>query len=130
MTNELPLYKLTMSELVDKLTISQLRELILNTTDYEEEIRQFEHDIDLKIGIPVARDFRIIFLIAVTNALIWASKENMKREPEKYDEHLRVSHMWNGLKNQLKNMLDDKFEKSKAKRTNIETDGLDYHLSL
>jgi hypothetical protein len=131
--NDIPQYKLSFAELIDKLTISQLRELLLNSTNYEKEISELEHDINLKLVYDgdIARDLRLVFLIAVLNALIWASKESMESKPEKYNEYLRDAHMWNGLKNQLKNILDERFEKNKtSKRTNIDTSGLDYHLSI
>jgi len=123
-------YKLPLSELIDKLTITQLRELQLkkNRDLYSKEIEELEHDIDsiieegqLKID---ARIIRIIFLIAQLNTLIWSYKDIMDLLPSDYDKYLRLSHQVNGLKNKLKNKL------SETGRTNINTDGLDFFVSL
>jgi hypothetical protein len=72
-------YELPFGELVDKITILQLRETLLHSDRYADEIRQLEHDIDLVLkqkGIVLtARLTRIIFLIGQLNTLIWVYKD-------------------------------------------------------
>jgi len=123
-------YKLSFSELIDKLTITQLRELqVERSRDFcSKEIEELTHDIDLIIKedqIQIdARSLRIIFLIAQLNTLIWTYKDIMGLIPADYDKYLKLSHQVNGLKNQLKNKL------SETGRTNINTDGLNFFVSL
>lgn len=130
MSNNERQYRLPFSELIDKLTITQLRELQLekNRDFYSKEIKELEHDINsiieeeqIKID---ARIIRIIFLIAQLNTLIWSYKDIMDFMPADYDKYLRLSHQVNGLKNKLKNAL------SETGRTNINTDGLNFFVSL
>ena len=127
-------YKLPFGELIDKITISQLRETLLNTESYAEEIKQLEHDIDAVIhesGIILnARTTRIIFLIAQLNTLIWTFKDSMGdgSDNDKYVKYLKLSHQVNGLKNALKNRLIAM--ENGTVRTNIKTDNLKYHISI
>jgi len=133
-------YELPFGELIDKLTITQLRELLLNTDKYATEIWQLEHDIDdiltAKDMVPGAGPFnarfiRIVFLMAQLNTLIWTFKDKMSGDPntEEYIKHLKLAHQVNGLKNSLKNMLSQLVGEGELK-TNIKTDGLEYHISI
>jgi len=123
-------YKLPLSELIDKLTITQLRELLLekNKDFNAKEISELEHDINLILSaenIEIdARFLRIVFLMGQINTLIWMYKDVMELLPDQYDKYLKLAHQINGLKNQLKNML------SETGRTNIKTDGLNISVSL
>lgn len=129
-------YELPLGELVERLTIVQLRELLLNSDKYEKEIKALEHDIDLILtekGVTVnARIIRIIFLTAQLNTLIWLYKDKMNEAPENYAKYLKLSHQLNGLRNALKNKLMvevDEYTQASL-RTNINTDGLEFHISI
>jgi hypothetical protein len=128
-------YELPLGELVERLTIAQLRELLLNSDKYEKEIAALEHDIDLifrqKNVVPNARIIRIIFLTAQLNTLIWLYKDKMNEAPENYAKYLKLSHQLNGLRNKMKNLLMEETEPDTSKlRTNVNTDGLEFHVSL
>lgn len=129
-------YELPFGELVDKITILQLRETLLNSPKYAEEIKQLEHDIDLVLRqkgiVPTARMMRIIFLMGQLNTLIWLYKDKMLEDGGgRYGEYLKLSHQVNGLKNSLKNcLMESTGESSSALRTNIKTDGLEYYVSI
>jgi hypothetical protein len=128
-------YELPLGELVERLTIAQLRELLLNSDKYEKEIAALEHDIDLifrqKNVVPNARIIRIIFLTAQLNTLIWLYKDKMNEAPENYARYLKLSHQLNGLRNKMKNMLMEELDTSPgALRTNVDTYGLDFHVSM
>ena len=67
------------------------------------------------------------------NVHIWNNKDKMKAEPEEYDEHLKLAHQLNGLRNQMKNLLlEESGERDKSsERTNFDTDGLEgWNISL
>jgi predicted oxidoreductase (fatty acid repression mutant protein) len=123
-------YKLPLSELIDKLTITQLREMLLekNREFNTKELSELQADIDTIInesGINInSRMLRIVILIGQLNTLIWVQKDLMELFPDQYDKYLRLAHQINGLKNQLKNML------SETGKTNIKTDGLSFFISL
>ena len=130
-------YELPFAELIDKITITQLRETLLNTDKYAEEILQLEYDIDLvmkeKNIILTARMIRIIFLMGQLNTLIWTFKDKMGEDmkTEHYVKYLTLSHQVNGLKNSLKNRLMVETNCTDASlRTNIKTDNLEYYISL
>lgn len=128
-------YEPPLGELIERLTIVQLRELLLNSDKYESEISVLEHDIDLifkqKNVVPGARIIRIIFLTAQLNTLIWLYKDKMNEAPENYAEYLKLSHQLNGLRNQMKNLLMQEVDSDPSKlRTNVNTDGLEFHVSL
>jgi hypothetical protein len=126
-------YLTPLAELIDRITIDQIKEVLL--PDHKEsvgkEMRDLMHDIDLLIegrGIKLsARLIRIIIVVAQMNLHIWHNKDQMRKDPEKYSELLKLAHQLNGIRNQMKNLLlqeaGDK-EKS-ARRTNFDTDGLE-----
>jgi hypothetical protein len=129
-------YELPLGELVERITIAQLRELLLNSDKYEDEIKRLEHDIDLvmkqKAVVINARIIRIIFLTAQLNTLIWVYKDKMLENEANYAHYLKLSHQLNGLRNTLKNklMLEIDNIESSALRTNTNTDKLEFHVSL
>lgn len=128
-------YELPLGELVERLTIVQLRELLLNTPRYEDEIQRLMHDIDLilleKNVVVNARIIRIIFLTAQLNALIWVYKDKMQENNEDYAKYLKLSHQLNGLRNKMKNLLMEETDTSTGTlRTNVNTDGLEFHISI
>ena len=130
-------YELPLSELIDKLTILQLRETLLNSAVYADDIQRLEHDIDLVLRqkniVLTARSVRIVFLMGQLNTLIWLYKDRMAEVGDggQYTRYLMLAHQVNGLKNALKNrLMDDVGDIPAAHRTNIKTDGLAYHVSI
>ena len=127
-------YELPLGELIERLTIVQLRELLLNSNKYEKEIGALEHDIDIilkeKNVIPNARIIRIIFLTAQLNTLIWVYKDKMQEGEENYHQFLKLSHQLNGLRNKMKNLLMEEIDNIDGQHTNVNTDGLEFHLSI
>ena len=121
------------AELIDSLTINQIKEVMIpqNKESFAREMEKIAHDVDLIIeerGLKLsARLIRIIIAIAQMNLHIWHNKDKMKNDSEKYTELLKLSHQLNGIRNQMKNMLLEEIgdkEKS-ARRTNYNTDGLE-----
>lgn len=121
------------AELVDSLTINQIKEVLLSEhkDSFAGEMRIIAHDIDLLIGERdlklSARLIRIIIAIAQMNVHIWYNKDRMQNEPDKYAELLKLAHQLNGVRNRMKNILLEEAgdrEKS-ARKTNYNTDGLE-----
>ena len=121
------------AELIDSLTINQIKEVMIpqNKESFAREMEKIAHDVDLIIEERdlklSARLIRIIIAIAQMNLHIWHNKDKMKDDSEKYTELLKLSHQLNGIRNQMKNMLLEEIgdkEKS-ARRTNYNTDGLE-----
>lgn len=133
MANKERQYLPPLAELVDSLTIAQIKEVMIpeHKESLAQEMEKIAHDIDLIIeerGLKLsARLIRIIIAIAQMNLHIWHNKDKMQNDSEKYMDLLKLSHQLNGIRNQMKNILlegaGDK-EKS-ARRTNYNTDGLE-----
>jgi hypothetical protein len=131
----------TFSELIEKLTVTQLRELFLvkDRQKNSKEIEALEHDIDLIIKEKdiklTARLLRQVFVIAQINAFIWDCKDEMQKDTisqESYSNYLKKAHQLNGIRNQIRNLLLEITEETDkiALRSNINTDGLDYFISI
>ena len=74
-------YLPTLSELVDRLSIVQLKAIFINEhrDAYKEEIALIEHDIDLLLGERPdyrvsAKDIRAILAVMLTNRFIWENE--------------------------------------------------------
>ena len=122
-----------LTELIDSLTINQIKEALIpeNNESFAKEMEKITHDIDLIIEERdlklSSRLIRIIIAIAQMNLHIWYNKDKMQDEPEKYTELLKLAHQLNGVRNQMKNiLLEEAGDKEKsARKTNYNTDGLE-----
>lgn len=132
MINENRKFLMPLAELLDRLSIDQIKEVLLSDGKecVAEEMQLIQHDIDLLIAeksvLLSARLIRIVIALSQLNLHIWYLKDRMKFEHERYDELLKLAHQLNGVKNRLKNnLLHETGESSVAtNRSNIETDGL------
>jgi len=122
-----------LAELIDRLTIDQIKEVLISKDkeSFAEEMDKISHDIDalveekqIKLS---ARLIRIIVAISQMNLHIWNNKNEMQKDSERYDELLKLSHQLNGIKNQMKNLLlEEAGDKEKSlERSNFNTDGLE-----
>ena len=125
-------YKVPLAELVDRLAVDQIKEVLLSEgkSSYATEMEILQHDIDLIVSersIPLtARLLRIVIVLSQLNLHIWLLKDRMQQEPAKYDELLKLAHQLNGIRNRMKNLLLEESgdrEKS-AQRSNVGVDGL------
>lgn len=127
------LYLPTLADLIDRLTIAQIKEVLLpeKRESYAEEMRRLGHDIDLIIeekGIKLsARLIRIIIVIAQINLHIWFKKDRMQADSDHYLDLLKLSHQLNGIRNQMKNLILEECgdKQPSARHTNVSTDGLE-----
>jgi hypothetical protein len=133
MANKQRKYLPPLAELIDCLSIDQIKEVMIpqHKESFAQEMERIAHDIDLLIeerGLRLsARLIRIIVVIAQVNLHIWYNKDRMQDDSEKYTDFLKLSHQLNGLRNQMKNiLLEEAGDKEKsAQRTNYNTDGLE-----
>lgn len=108
-------FNVTFAELVDHLTIDQIKEVLLpaeQAKNYASEIKQLEHDIDIIISekeIRLSAEYlRVIILLAQVNLYVWYNKDKMANEPENYMELLRFAQDLNSLRNHIKNLILEK----------------------
>ncbi|MCX6328966.1 MAG: hypothetical protein NTZ85_05545 [Bacteroidia bacterium] len=127
------------SELLDRLSIAQIKEVMLSEerSSYSEEIRRIMHDITLIIEEnnikPTAHFLRLVIVLAQINLHIWHIKETMMKNKSRFDECMKLAHQLNGIRNQVKNMLleESGFIDATKKRTNVNTDNIQgWHFSL
>ena len=124
-------YLPTLADLIDILSIDQIKEIRLeNKKSYALEMKKISHDIDVLISQKQiklsSKLIRIIIVIAQMNLFIWNNKDEMQKDPSRYNDLLKMAHQLNGLRNRMKNLLlelCDDSEPSK-KRTNTQTDDL------
>ncbi len=108
-------YLPTFSELVDRLSIIQLKEVFIpeHKTEYAREIKDVVHDIDLFLkenditGIS-GETVRAIVVLAQMNLHIWHNESNY-RKGIKDGNNLELTHGINGLRNTAKNKIQEKF---------------------
>jgi hypothetical protein len=127
-------FELPLAELVDRLTVDQVKEVLLaaGRASYAEEMRALEHDIDLIAANKNlrfdARTLRVVIALAQLNLHIWHNKDRMAaaKSEAQYLQLLKFAHQLNGIRNRLKNhLLEVAGDQSPAaRRSNTETDDL------
>lgn len=106
------LYLPTLGELVDRLSIVQLKEVFIkeHKEEYAEEIKAILHDIDQIItGKSIkltARDIRALVVLAQMNLHIWHNESNY-RKGIKDGNNLELTHGLNGIRNVSKNIIQE-----------------------
>ena len=111
--NEKRKYLPTFSELIDRLSIVQLKEfLILDHRDeYSQEIKNILHDIDLDIEenniVCDAKTIRAIIVLAIMNREIWLNEGNW-RKGIREGNNLELTHGLNSIRNDSKNRIQEK----------------------
>ena len=101
-------YLPTLSELIDRLSIAQLKEVFISEhkTEYAAEISDILHDIDLTLQekdvIINAETIRAIVVLSQMNLHIWHN-ESKARNGESAGENLLLTHGLNGIRNTAKN---------------------------
>ena len=105
-------YLPTLSELIDRLSISQLKENFISEhrQEYGEEIRDILNDIDVllqagEIWID-AKSIRAIVVLAQMNLHIWHNESNY-RKGIKEGNSLELTHGLNGIRNTAKNKIEE-----------------------
>jgi hypothetical protein len=108
-------YLPTFSELVDRLSIIQLKEVFItdHKAEYAKEIEAVVYDIDLFLkennitGI-TGETIRSIVVLSQMNLHIWHNESNYRRGL-KDGSNLELTHGLNGIRNTAKNKIQEKF---------------------
>jgi hypothetical protein len=102
----------TLSELIDRLSIVQLKEVKIpeHKTEYSQEIADIVHDIQLimnqKDVIITAELLRAVIVCAQMNAHIWYNESNV-RSGKEGPSMLALTHGLNGIRNTAKNKIQE-----------------------
>ncbi len=105
-------YLPTLSELIDRLSIAQLKEVFIpeHKEEYGEEIGDIIHDINLILeqndGKVDAETIRAIIVLAQMNLHIWYNESNY-RKGIKDGNNLELTHGLNGIRNVAKNKIQE-----------------------
>jgi hypothetical protein len=105
-------YLPTLSELVDRLSIVQLKEVFIveHKQEYAKEIAAILHDIDVilkdKEVILDADTVRAIVVLSQMNLHIWHNESNY-RKGIKDGNNLELTHGLNGIRNTAKNKIQE-----------------------
>ena len=105
-------YLPTLSELIDRLSIAQLKEVFITEHKYEyaQEISDILHDINLTLKekevILDADAVRAIVVLSQMNLHIWHNESNY-RKGIKDGNNLELTHGLNGIRNTAKNKIQE-----------------------
>jgi len=99
-------YLTTESELIDRLSIAQLKEVFIpeHKDEYAEEIRDIVHDLN-ELGLK-GNDIRATIVLAQMNLHIWHNEANY-RKGNKEGNDLELTHGLNGIRNTAKNKIQE-----------------------
>lgn len=114
-------YLPTISELIDRLSIVQLKEVFIpeHKDEYAKEIKDIMHDIDLLIetnngDFPRVGDFRLkisakdiraIIVLAQMNLHIWHNESECRKSGG--EGNLKLTHGINGIRSTAKNKIQE-----------------------
>ena len=104
-------YLPTLSELIDRLSIAQLKEVFISEhkTEYAEEIADICHDIQLILDQCEDLDAEVVRAIVVLSQMnlhIWHNESNY-RKGIKDGNNLELTHGLNGIRNTAKNKIQE-----------------------
>jgi hypothetical protein len=104
-------YLQTLSELIDRLSIVQLKEVFIPEfkKEYGQEIADIVHDIQLILdenkAVIDADTIRAIVVVAQINLHIWHNESNYRRGIK--EGNLELTHGLNGIRNTSKNIIQE-----------------------
>jgi hypothetical protein len=104
-------YLPTLAELVDRLSISQLKEVFIpqHKEEYSQEIKDIAHDIQVLLDSSEkvnADTIRAIVVLSQMNLHIWHNESNY-RKGIKDGNNLELTHGLNGIRNTAKNKIQE-----------------------
>ena len=102
-------YLPTLSELVDRLSITQLKEVFIpdHKSEYADEISDIVHDIGILLeGKEITAEvIRAIVVLAQMNLHIWHNESEVRKGSG--DGKLELTHGINGIRNTAKNKIQE-----------------------
>jgi hypothetical protein len=104
-------YLPTLSELIDRLSITQLKEVFIkeHKAEYSKEIKDILHDIDVELSKANGIDaelIRAVVVLSQMNLHIWHNESNY-RKGIKDGNNLELTHGLNGIRNTAKNKIQE-----------------------
>tara|TARA_Y100000310_G_scaffold50621_1_gene46601 strand:- start:517 stop:921 length:405 start_codon:yes stop_codon:yes gene_type:complete len=104
-------YLPTLSELIDRLSIAQLKEVFISEhkEEYAQEIADIVHDIQMILDNAERVDAEVIRAIVVLSQMnlhIWHNESNY-RKGIKDGNNLELTHGLNGIRNTAKNKIQE-----------------------
>jgi hypothetical protein len=105
-------YLPTLAELIDRLSISQLKEVFItdHKEEYAQEIADIVHDVELLLtqteGRVTGEQIRAIIVLAQMNLHIWHNESNV-RSGKEGPNALALTHGLNGIRNTAKNKIQE-----------------------
>ena len=104
-------YLPTLSELIDRLSIIQLKEVFIteHKEEYAQEIKDIVHDINILLPKSDGIDgemIRAIVVLSQMNLHIWHNESNY-RKGIKEGNDLELTHGLNGIRNTAKNKIQE-----------------------
>jgi len=106
-------YLPTLSELIDRLSIVQLKEVFIpeHKQEYAQEIKDICHDIDVLLSDADAMHssatlIRSIIVLSQMNLHIWHNESNY-RKGVRDGNNLELTHGLNGIRNTAKNKIQE-----------------------
>jgi hypothetical protein len=109
-------YLPTISELIDRLSIVQLKEVFIpeHKEEYAQEIKDIVHDLD-ELGLLKEYDYsnlgkliRAVIVLSQMNLHIWHNETEYRKGKGK--GNLELTHGLNGIRNTAKNIIQDQLE--------------------
>ena len=102
-------YLPTISELIDRLSIVQLKEVTIpeHKEEYANEIKDIVHDLDMLMNWekPTGEMIRAIVVLAQMNTHIWYNESSYRAGEG--EGNLGLTHGLNGIRNSAKNIIQD-----------------------
>ena len=104
-------YLPTLGELIDRLSIHQLKEVFISEhkEEYAKEISDMIHDIDIILkeneGKVTGEIVRAIIVLSQMNLHIWHNESEVRKGTG--DGNLELTHGLNGIRNTAKNIITD-----------------------
>jgi len=103
-------YLPTLAELIDRLSIAQLKEVFIaeHKEEYAKEIENIVHDIELELseGLVVTGEvIRAIVVLSHMNLHIWHNESQVRKGTG--DGDLALTHGLNGIRNVAKNKIQE-----------------------
>ena len=105
-------YLPTLAELIDRLSIIQLKEVFIteHKEEYAKEIADIQHDIQLILDEGkeqvTAETIRAIIVLSQMNLHIWQNETNVRNGSEGPNK-LALTHGLNGIRNTAKNRIQE-----------------------
>lgn len=119
-------YLPTFAELVDRLSIVQLKSIFIKShkAEYDKEVGDILHDLDAIIKEKniklTAAMIRALLVIMLTNRYIWENESKAREGGGQQDKLLKLTHSINGVRNRAKNAVSQEL----GERVDLKVDAL------